>query len=362
MNSAEGEIIRKAEGDIIRAPRRPFPWWGPFDSTNALGRAIVLWGLMGLTGLFVATLGIVETRKDVLGFVTQKQYEITSKDIVYAVYSVFAIAAGMGILLRKRWGVFIVKFMIITIAVAWFFATGTMISKMISIRMDIVKMIIMILPMLVGYTILFLAIPFSIWGYWKKPGIRYEFKSIEIAKLRNSEFDTTKQFANLVILLGIALCLGAYQTGILHILFGFPDDKKFIVLLILIGLLVAGLLPLLGGYFYRKGNNTGRRILRALAVLGIIVWTGLLLFFLFGVGMLSKSSDYRPIQILSLGGLMTFFCIVFVYVFFELFRYLGCRKAMAWCKRGYYKPPWEKQIAQIHENNALDSEHPAGFE
>ena len=47
------DIVKDARGALhIKAPRRPFPWWGPSNPTDAIGRVLLFLGLWFLSWLF----------------------------------------------------------------------------------------------------------------------------------------------------------------------------------------------------------------------------------------------------------------------------------------------------------------------
>ena len=101
------ENVRVTEdGIFLRAPRRPFPWWGPFDATDAIGRFLLFTGLSFLAGLF--SIGAVPYVINEL-----RLYDEAGLIFALAVFAAVAIlfaAMGLGILLRHRWGIFLAKF------------------------------------------------------------------------------------------------------------------------------------------------------------------------------------------------------------------------------------------------------------
>jgi hypothetical protein len=195
----------------IRAEERPFPWWGPFDVVDAIGRALAILGLACLSVIFALILNFEEIvyvsysgrirPDDLLGF-------ITAVAVTLCVAGFFA-AMGAGILLRRQWAVIMFRSLLVMVAIpvafgALFLFLMALFSPML--RMDASGVVYSLAGCFVLLIIFFFLLG-QLWRFWNAWHVKYSLGYVPVRSLDEGLFDTTRRFARSLPRIGIALII-----------------------------------------------------------------------------------------------------------------------------------------------------------
>ncbi|MHC4662797.1 MAG: hypothetical protein ACYS8W_14035 [Planctomycetota bacterium] len=327
------DVIDSPRGKFVRSPRKPFPWWGPFNGVEAIGRSVLLFGLVGLGALFI---GLLTKQTIVEGgpFAGMRiQPTISLAEIIGILFTICLIGAGSGILLRKNWGIVFLKILLVVFAVV----LGIFIVFSLYGLLRSPGGFLLAFPSMGGMALALLAMIFSLWRYWSYPSVRYEFGHVRINELKNTSQKTSILFGVTVGLYGLAWALISSQ----FILVGFLGGVFMLIILTLIGISV---MIAIGGFLYQKRSNGGRIILIVMSGIGMLLMFASIIFAMAMLGFSPQNTMSTPLPILASGAHTLFHLLSLCYVLFEIIRFMLTDKAKAWTRRGRYIPPWMEQI------------------
>jgi len=227
------DIIEKPDGLHLRAPRKPFPLWGPFDAVDAIGRSLLLWGLLGVAGLFLQIQYNHEFQILQAGNELNLNTFLKLEASFCLAHMLLGVISGAGILYRKRIGVLAlfaqVGIYLIALAAAIIFAVMLLWALIengpdvwsfyeypayLKEYSDTPKLVFVNFPLVSGLSFLLFAIPVAAFICWRKPSFRYEFSHVHRPKLEHGQWDGTKLFGALWLVLGTGMLLIVYQAAI----------------------------------------------------------------------------------------------------------------------------------------------------
>ena len=335
---ARENILSTSHGIMIRAPLRPFPWWGPFNASDAIGRAFLLLGLWGIGGIFLLIahdlLGEASTILDLP--------DDLRKHPLYLVClgAAFFCAVGAGMLYRERWA--IVGFKFFTIA-AWpmlvMFLPPQWLEKDGSSRAreEYIAMLLSI-ECLIALAFAWVA-PF--WRYFGEKHVRWEFDFVRYDLVADNDFATTKRFGGAAALTGVALALAASAETVVI-------AANRLAQIFVAGCFAFAAALIAAGLLFRAKNNGGRQMLLLLVPVAAVAAILYPLWSLGGVFSAMRKGAAQPARVDQLAIFVLMFGLLIpAYVFVEIGRYLMSEKAKAWCGVGEYSPPWQTQLDQI---------------
>ncbi|TET32478.1 MAG: hypothetical protein E3J72_19640 [Planctomycetota bacterium] len=369
MFSISEDIVNKPDGMHIRAPRKPFPWWGPFDAVDAIGRAMLAFGLLGLSGLFLQI-----QYNDMFNLLLAKAAINLDTFLKLEAYLCIAlmllgVISGIGILYRKRFGLIALfaqsgLYIFIVLGVAVFFAIALIrglfagdpqsyyfmnrYSYYLAEFTDTGKLVFINFPVMVGSLFLALAVPGALFVCWRKACLKYEFSHVHLPKLEHGQWDGTRLFGILWLVLGTGIVLIIYQTVIYRMTYYFETERwvSYTITGIAMFLFAIGALMVTGGILFLRRSNVGRVILRSIVFAFIVLLAVVFSALVFVV----PQTGLPAFEVVTLFIFITFGLFVLGYALFEVRRYFSCPKVMAWCWKGEYTPPWKRMIEQYKIN------------
>jgi hypothetical protein len=323
MELLDQDTIEKEDGLKVRRPRTPFPFWGPFDSVNAIGRSILLISLFGLACFFMIV--VIGSRDYYFG--------LDGKPFTKLAF----ILAGVILITIIRGDIFWLLFTIDLLD------ASTLTAK--------IRYLLAFLPGLFGILTCLCSIPIMIIISMRKPAVSYQFEHVPLSRLENGMWESTRAFGVLVVLMGIGLLsMWALNEIMIEILLN-SDELRYhsayygIILPIIIVVSILAALLLAGGILLLMHHNAGRIIIICYL---FFFWLVLIIMFCSAI---ARSPFHResltyetPVENLIIYSVMAFGFLVFTYVLLEIKRHLSSPKVIAWCRKGTYVPEWEKQI------------------
>ncbi|MHC4662796.1 MAG: hypothetical protein ACYS8W_14030 [Planctomycetota bacterium] len=336
----DGDIVSIRGSVFVRAPKRPFPWWGSFDATNAIGRSFLLFGLVWLGSLFVRMLLL----RDSDPWQTQPYY--SRREGIFDIWLVLnigetglLIAAGMGILLRKNIGILMMRIFVIWLPLKLLYLMLRPFFRYGGFPDEIIGLVVISIT---AYMTFVGTIAVALWLYFKKAPARYEFGYIDIRYVKRGTWGPTRIFGYAVGAVGIAPILLSLAILITLATAGGSDEP--IPILIFLGLFAFGIALSVSGFCFSSGLNGGRIAIRVIAFVALIFLVILFVLFLISRTFTPSSIAVMPaFQLAGSGAGLLAFGATF-YVLLEIVRYLRSERARAWCGYGSYIPPWTEQI------------------
>jgi hypothetical protein len=363
MKTADEDIIEKPDGLHVRASRKPFPWWGPFDAVDAIGRSLLLWGLLGLSGLFLVFLFMDNFDLLLSENAINPETFLRIQGDLCLFHMLLGIVSGIGILYRRRFGLLVlfaqVGLYFIALAVAIFFVAVSVwrliengpdawhyydYPAYLKEYSDTAKLFFINIPLLVGLPLLLFAIPVAIISCWRKPSFRYEFSHVPLAKLESGQWDGTRLFGIFWLVFGTGILLIVYQAALYGMMYylGIKGWVSYVFWGVTLFVLALGIMMIVGSILFLKRSNTGRVILRSIIFAFIVLLAVVFSVLVFVV----PQTGLPAFETVTLFIFITFGLFVLGYALFEVRRYFSCPKVMAWCGKGEYTPPWKPMIEQ----------------
>ncbi|MHC4662798.1 MAG: hypothetical protein ACYS8W_14040 [Planctomycetota bacterium] len=261
---------------------------------------------------------------------------------VLSIAAVLLSATGIGILLRRKWAVFLIQFItIFPYAVLLLVMPHDVIDAPARIRTGLLLSVLFFAA--AGFFFLYL-----FWKFWRSPQTRYALDFTAIEELRKDVHAPTHRLGSFILAEGV--CFMLFATGILlHVTFSglhYPLHDEDVV--VTIAVIVGGGVMIIVGLNFRRKQRWVRKFLMGLTVAGILSYIGLALFGLFGIAWLvySVPAGFRQN---FMWGFMLFLGYLFMcfitpgYFLLEVWRYLCSDKVKAYFGQGDYPPPWEGQ-------------------
>ncbi|MHC4662799.1 MAG: hypothetical protein ACYS8W_14045 [Planctomycetota bacterium] len=333
---------------FLRADEHPFPWWGPFDVTNTIGRIMILVGLWGLSYIFVAGIAMMQGQLDA-------NYNMLLFALLLIIITAVMTAGGAGILIRKKWGigglriVLVLLTMLLVILTASELTNGSKFFRISTYSYDLLEITPISILYVLIYAFIFPATVLPLWLYFRSPHILHEFESTADAMAHARLYNTTKRFGLAVALWGIILM--PFSITLFSQIAFTPLSEVFVINLYLIILFVSGFAALCAGMGFWASLNKARRILLFVIVL-IMALTAVAFAFISVETvreLISRRFRLRSLMLIARIPFAFFGLIILEFIFFEILRYLKSAKAKAWCGVGKYEQPWKTKVDWIKD-------------
>ncbi|TET39129.1 MAG: hypothetical protein E3J72_01260 [Planctomycetota bacterium] len=339
INPIQDENIRVTAGGIfLRAPRRPFPWWGPFDAIDAFGRMWIITGLYQLACLFwIAGSQFNLINIGERGAADSILPEFGLSLLILVIMAALFIATGTGLLLRRSWciGLLRASLVLTTLFLVVFFLF--LIREQYPNTDDITVVVFFMLPVFIAW----MEILSAIWMFWHEPGVRYYFEFTKTSDLESRIYRTTDRFGRVVAALGVALGL----CMLCSIISSFAYGGDVMGAVVVFGFLFAIFFSI--GWLLKDGANFARIALLVIVVLSLCVW--ILLITALVLVTISLGVNFRGRVEPSSVAIPAFSILPAIFFAVELVRYLRSNKMKAWCGIGKYTPPWQAQVDLLQE-------------
>ncbi len=354
------DIIRSKDGGLwLRAPRKPFPWWGSFHPVNSIGRILLLVSLWFLALLFSIIVAALESWN------RPGTSELMVAFLILLIPLVTSFTAGSGILMRKTWGIGSLRILLTVLSIFIWLGITIMFGSLLNEAFDERYYYYRSLDSEFFFPLILLVLSFfgiiiPLWGYFRAPHVRYEFDFVPLSRIDRNVGKSAIRFAFSFLVAGI------FQVSI--ILFTVMEEPRFfrilggnwIIKVYPVAVLVAGLLIIIFAPAFAWKSNAGRMGLLVLCWVQIILMIVLLVSFLYDAvsfqRLLSPSSIGNPELVFLI--LIIFGIAIASFVFFEIRRYLSSDRAKAWCWKVVYIPPWRKQIKVADLQPVADTPRP----
>ncbi|MHC4662802.1 MAG: HEAT repeat domain-containing protein [Planctomycetota bacterium] len=285
LDQLSGGSIKDQSKEInMRAPKRPFPWWGPFDAADAVGRTMLLLCLCALAGLFAASVVfIMQFRPD--GWFWE--VEVVGYGAIFAIIVAcggFFGAMGAGILLGKNWGSVLFKTILVLATLTQFVLTVMMSLALAIMPSGNVAYLKLLSPVsLAASALLYFGTVYPLWRYWGECHVRYNFGFVSQEELTDGLYNSTRRFARAMIFLGIVFAaaalmidIGIWEEGFGR---GFSSSHRtalefmhVLKYLITVAVLVA--IPL----YSRKNGYRNYRTIAGIIILAVLHWSVMIYF------------------------------------------------------------------------------------
>jgi hypothetical protein len=335
------ENIRVTEKGIsIRAPKRPFPWWGPFDACDAIGRFMVILVLSLLASITLSILSELVSLGSTPAIMSD-----ALKDLSFAIItSIFILAMlmipALGMLFRKKWSIVYIKVLLILIST---FVVFTVVFNFFVREGDDFVIGACVMPAIL---IMWLGIALNLWLFLSDPHTLYYFSPVPLKKLEKNPFSTTKRMIIPILASAISVLTGISCFIVLPLThprrYSFSENAWPI----LWGSISVIAFLILAPAFLKRWKATRLIFLTDLVLLlivTIITIGGLILITYVDRNIFGGPGFDRELQIDSLT--IIIFFAPWLYIIFELFRYIRTDRFRAWCRlEKNYVPPWKKQI------------------
>ncbi|MHC4662795.1 MAG: hypothetical protein ACYS8W_14025 [Planctomycetota bacterium] len=344
-------IIRKTDGALtVRAPEQPFPWWGPFNGIDAIGRAVLL---IGLSNLVYALANFVFIRSQM----GQRGSSFPLGDYYWIYFTlhllgaVSRIPAGAGILLRKSWGVRILK-------LALYYSVIDFLC--IPVYMAVRYGGFFNFPTILTHAFLIYTFLFPLWRWLRLPSTRYGFEHVSVNELEMTQEAGGILFGSTVARIGLWMVLqsSAYLFSILNF---YRSNRiiSFWSIMYITGFFL-GIFVIVSGIMYKR-KKRGRRTrlqIYAFMILGMLAAVAVYMLATFNLS--PYNLGMMGIETITMISARVFYLLGVGYVVFEAIRYLRSGAAKAFCRAGWHVPDWKEQIrAAVTMEEALRKEPPA---
>ncbi|TET39128.1 MAG: hypothetical protein E3J72_01255 [Planctomycetota bacterium] len=189
---------------------RPFPWWGPFDAVDVIGRTILLMALTFLASLFVIGVTVLQAGP---GRGMPRGIEMIA--LIFPVVMLLAevglfVAIGAGVLFRREWAITLFKILLVLICIP-LFIVGIVLLVLVGLALlAVIRGPGGALFLLAGFglcVLYFFGIVMPLWRFWKTREVRYNFVFVPCRTVQVGLFENTRRFGTTLILSGLAMLI-----------------------------------------------------------------------------------------------------------------------------------------------------------
>ncbi|MHC4663201.1 MAG: hypothetical protein ACYS8W_16185 [Planctomycetota bacterium] len=347
MSESE-DIIRDSSGAIwIRAPKRPIITIRAYSVVDVATRVLILGAIWMLLAVVAHVFEVSYSRSVLFAKDKLSTVMVTAISMAFIIF----LSVGVSLLLRLTWVIDGMKVVIFLFCICLFWP--------VLLPGEVARTAIMVVSPFASFAFLW-----PLYMYLESDRGKYEFEHVPYAKLEKEDAVSIKRIpVALIAFSGLALPLLFVMLNLKSKITqpGLPGESKFsdyleyysvwglMILHVLLGVCALGL---------RLRKNSAR-VLQAGIVSGIGLFS-ILVFCVLQYKMIEETPSRLVRQMIPLLAVrivvysIGFF--IFLYMVFEVVRFLASAKMKHWCGVGDYTAPWDRQLVDAGINTDVGKE------